>query len=121
MTPRRPVASSARLIQCSTLTSLGLGGRRGEGRWVGEGRVLEDVGGGERGQEDTGGDEEVLADGACAARHHLGPADAAQGVAGEGEADDTEDPFGMHETQREDLVEGDSAEGVPEEEEADED
>ena len=51
-----------------------------------------DVVGGERGHEDAGADEEVGADGARAAGHHLGPADAAQGVAGEGEAEDTEDP-----------------------------
>ena len=79
-----------------------------------------DVVGGERGHEDAGADEEMVADGARAARHHLGPADAAQSVAGEGEAEDAEDPYRMDEAQGENLIEGDSAEGVPEEEGADE-
>jgi hypothetical protein len=80
----------------------------------------EDVVGGERGHEDASADEEMLLDGARPERHHLAPANAAKGVAGEGEAEDAEDPRGMNEAQCEDLIEGDSAEGVPEEEGADE-
>src|SRR5260370_42380880 len=38
--------------------------------------------GGQRGHEDAGADEEVGAEGALPARHHLGPADAAPGGAG---------------------------------------
>jgi hypothetical protein len=80
----------------------------------------EDVVGGERGHEDAGADEEVTAEGASRAGHHLAPAHTAQGVAGEGEAEDAEDPCGMYCAQSEDLVERDSAEGVPKEEGADE-
>src|SRR6266702_4251625 len=56
----------------------------------------ENVVGCEGGHEDTGADEEVSADGTSRARHHLGPADAAQGIAGEGEAEDAEDPGRMY-------------------------
>ena len=63
----------------------------------------QDVVGGERGHEDAGADEEMSSDGAPAAGHHLGPANAAQGVAGESEAEDTEDPCGMGDAQGEDL------------------
>jgi hypothetical protein len=80
----------------------------------------ENIVGGERGHEDAGADLEVALDGASAARHHLAPTETAQAVTGEGEADDAKDPCGMDETESKDLVEGDSAEGVPKEEGADE-
>jgi hypothetical protein len=62
----------------------------------------------------------VCADGTRSTRDHLGPADAAKGVTGECEAEDAEDPCGMYGAQGENLSEGDSSEGVPEEEGADE-
>ncbi len=197
MTPRRPVASRARVIQCSSFASLGFCGkareealdwwlqaaccdekddetdggdgerdvcdeakmRCGDAAYGGDehqdededveelfeddgaeddgGRDAEVVGvgedahdvadaegkdvvGGERGHEDAGADQEVGADGAGAAGHHLGPANAAESVAGEGEGEDADDPWRMGKAQGEDLGEGDSAEGVPEEEGTDE-
>src|ERR1700677_4310962 len=44
--------------------------------------------------EEGGADGEVGTDREASARHHLGPANAAQGVADEGEAEDAEDPDG---------------------------
>jgi hypothetical protein len=79
-----------------------------------------DVVGGERGHEDPGADTEVSTEGTLTAGHHLAPADAAKGVTGEGEAEDAENPCGMRYAQGEDMGEGDSAEGVPEEKGADE-
>ena len=79
-----------------------------------------DVVGGERGHQDASADEKVCAEGARTAGHHLAPANAAQGVAGDGEAEDAEDPDRMRRAQSEDMSEGDSAEGIPEKEGADE-
>ena len=50
----------------------------------------------------------------------MSPADAAEGIASEGETEDAEDPCGMNGAECEDLIEGDSAEGVPEEKGTDE-
>jgi len=79
-----------------------------------------DVVGGERGHQDARTDEEVSPDGEDSPGHHLTPADATQGVAGEGKAKNAEDPRRMFEAEGEDLIERDSAKGVPEEEGADE-
>ena len=79
-----------------------------------------DVVGSERGHENACADEEVSAEGTRTARHHLGPADATQSVAGEGETQNAEDPYRMDRAEGEDVGEGDSAEGVPEKEGADE-
>jgi hypothetical protein len=79
-----------------------------------------DVVGGERGHQDARTDEEVSPDGEDPARHHLTPADTTQGIAGECKTENAEDPRRMFEAEGEDLIEGDSAEGVPEEEGADE-
>ena len=75
----------------------------------------QDVVGGQRGHQDAGADTETSPGGA----HHVSPSDAAQGVAGEGEDEDTDDPDRVHEPQSADLGEGDAFEGVPEEKSAD--
>src|SRR5205823_14127944 len=62
----------------------------------------ENVVGGKGGHEDASADEEVGADGTFSARHHLGPADAAEAVAGECEAEYAEEPCGMYGAKRED-------------------
>ncbi|MDE1177403.1 MAG: hypothetical protein PW789_12495 [Edaphobacter sp.] len=76
----------------------------------------QDVVGGQRGHQDAGADLKAGAAGA----HHAGPAKAAQGVAGEGEAEDTGDPDWVLEAERAELGGVDSTEGIPEEEGADE-
>ncbi len=76
----------------------------------------EDVVGGHGGHEHSGAGLEAGA----AGTHHAGPADAAQRVADDGEADDAGDPGGMLEAEGAELRGVDAAEGIPEEKGADE-
>ena len=75
-----------------------------------------DVVGRERGHENASADGKARSGGT----HHLGPSHATQGVAGDGEADDTSYPTGMNQAKRAYLFKRDAAKGVPEEEGADE-